>query len=101
MSTTDPTQWPDLPLFHADRWVVTDDDIAVWSDITYMRTLVDELGILCARTGEAITDAGVIEHQVDAVLAPWPGDLVADMLAAWRASTGPGPARLPVERVPA
>lgn len=67
--------WPELPLFTAREWVVTDDDIEAWQDIYYMRGLVDSILILCSHTGHT-PELGPPEVEFDSqvYLEPWTDD---------------------------
>lgn len=105
-------KWSDLPLFPPGQWVVTQDDIDAWNDLAYLRDLVDTI-IREVDTPEQVHDIltggeredygvvrGLIEFDIDLYLEPWPDiDRAADMLQAWRASTGLGPARLDIYEV--
>lgn len=78
-------KWSELPLFTARQWVVTEDDIAAWNDLTYMRTLVDDIEALCWATNATPECGPSAEFDVDIYLAPWPDDQAAEALATWRA----------------
>lgn len=99
MSNTEAHQqdWSDLPLLEYPA-VMTDDDVAHWGDILYMRGLVDALidaldTAITDHTFDALAatvemiDAPSAEYGIDLYLPPWPHDRAADMLAAWRAQT--------------
>jgi hypothetical protein len=85
---------------------MTDDDVAFWSDILYMRGLADAIedAISGSDTGLATfaydqIDAG-LEYTIDQYLDPWPGDRAADMLDAWLNNpTWVGPIRVPIDQL--
>lgn len=84
-------KWSELPLFTPTQWVVTDEDITAWSDILYMRTLVDEIEDYVGPDPDDLHDVeparGSIEFDVDLYLEPWPSDYAADQLVAWKLNT--------------
>lgn len=89
-------KWDDLPLFPQGQWVATDEDIAAWNDIVYMRTLVESLLSELdtpADTHDALggferDGRGLIESDIDIHIEPWTdADRAGDMLAAWRSGT--------------
>lgn len=101
MSTNDPIathheKWDALPEFPAWPYVMTDDDVESWSDLLYMRALVDEIEdrmaplldsanvgdqFAAARQVRAAEQFPVIELSFS---EPWPHDHAADMLTVWR-----------------
>lgn len=87
-------KWSDLPLFTTQRWVVTDEDIEAWNDLTYMRGILDTV-MRSTPSPESIHDIlggserdgrGLIEFDIDLYLEPWPVDQAAELLAEWRAA---------------
>lgn len=76
-------RWSDLPLFTRHQWVASDEDIAAWSDILYMRGLVDAIEDTHALRPEHLK-RGLVEFDVETYLEPWPHDRASDLLAAWR-----------------
>lgn len=94
MSTPDPNaahhrRWSELPLFTVHQWVASDEDIAAWSEILHLRTLVDQIeDLLDLNPARQILAQGLIEFDIDLYLEPWPDiDRAADLLAAWRNET--------------
>lgn len=104
MSTPDPNaahhrRWSELPLFTVHQWVASDEDIAAWSEILHLRTLVDQIltnhadvvwpfSEYVRNPARQILAQGLIEFDIDLYLEPWPDiDRAADLLAAWRNET--------------
>lgn len=107
-------KWSDLPLFPEGQWVVSQDDIDAWNDLTYLRDLVDTIlreldtpeqtrQVLAGpptADGGGHDGRGCIEFDIDTYLEPWPAiDRAADMLTAWRANPGPGPIAIDIYEV--
>lgn len=88
-------KWSDLPTFaEPPQCPVTDDDTEFWSDLEYLRGLLDSIIDQSDRTGlQSDFQESVIvgELQPDETLDPvyspvitWPHDNAADLLAVWR-----------------
>ena len=121
MSNTQPNpqKWDPLPPLPDWPYVITDEDLAFWSDLMYLRdlctALVDAQAEMIHRTEDVIANGGIssvadlmgintlhaaadmLPHFELSFSEPWPHDTAADMLAAWRLQTGPGTAQLAID----
>jgi hypothetical protein len=80
------SKWSPLPAFPDWPYVMTDDDIAHWSDIVYMRQLVDMIADECETQGATVRVPWMPPWHWDVWRPFWhPTDRAAEMLADWRA----------------
>lgn len=90
-------KWDALPAFPAWPYVMTDDDVEAWSDVLYIRGLIDAIGVVCSHTGARPTSLPFGQIHQDTIAAtgvdnslffptanPWPADEAAELLATWK-----------------
>jgi hypothetical protein len=78
-------KWEALPAFPDYPYVMTDDDVNAWSDLLYMRSLVNDIVDMISVDGARIAPAGWVEFDVDLYLDPWPNDVAGMLIESWKA----------------
>jgi len=80
-------KWAALPAFPAWPYVMSDSDVEAWSDVLYMRGLVNDIVDMCAIDGARIrATAHSIEFDIDLYLDPWPNDVAGQLIDSWKAA---------------
>lgn len=80
-------KWEALPAFPDYPYVMTDDDVNAWSDLLYMRGIVNDIVDMCAIDGaRARGDYRSVEFDVDMYLDPWPHDVAGQLIDSWKAA---------------